>query len=157
MKKRFFIACHYLEIGGAEISLIGLLQAIDYTQYDVDLFVYRHSGELMQLIPRQVNLLPENKKYAATEKPLRRVLFSSAWEIGVARLVSKWKYWKYKTKHPSSDSFVAFQIIENEIYKYLPSLFQYGEYDLALNFIADTTVVLDKVKAKKTVTWIHSD
>ena len=29
MKKRIFIAIHYLEIGGAEISLIGLLNAID--------------------------------------------------------------------------------------------------------------------------------
>lgn len=44
MKKRIFIAIHYLEIGGAEMSLIGLLQALDYTKYDVDLFVYSHRG-----------------------------------------------------------------------------------------------------------------
>lgn len=39
MKKRIFIAIHYLEIGGAEISLIGLLNAIDTEQYNVDLFL----------------------------------------------------------------------------------------------------------------------
>ena len=157
MKKRIFIASHYMEIGGAEISLIGLLQAIDYSKYDVDLFVYRHTGELMQFIPKEVNLLPENKLYAATEKPLKGVLFSSAWKIGVARLISKLKYRRYIRNCPSSDSFIEFQILENVLYRFLPSLYKYGEYDIALNFIADASVVLDKVKAKKTVTWIHSD
>ena len=35
MKKHLFIAIQYLEIGGAERSLIGLLNAIDYTRYEV--------------------------------------------------------------------------------------------------------------------------
>ena len=54
-----FFAIHYLELGGAEMSLIGLLDALDYTKYDVDLFVYSHRGELMELIPPRVHLLPE--------------------------------------------------------------------------------------------------
>ena len=33
-------------IGGAERSLLGLLEAIDYSRYDVSLFLYRHEGEL---------------------------------------------------------------------------------------------------------------
>ena len=64
MKKKVFIAIHYLEIGGAEISLIGFLQALDYSRYDVDLFVYSHRGELMEFIPKEVNLLPEIPEYA---------------------------------------------------------------------------------------------
>ena len=55
---RIFIAIQYLEIGGAERSLIGLLNALDYSRCQVDLFVYRHSGEFMNLIPKEVNLLP---------------------------------------------------------------------------------------------------
>ena len=62
MKKRIFITMHYLELGGAEISLIGLLQALDYSKYDVDLFVHRHQGELMPAIPPQVHLLPKSCK-----------------------------------------------------------------------------------------------
>ena len=46
MKKHIFIAIHYLEIGGAEMSLIGLLQSFDYSKVEVDLFVYRHQREL---------------------------------------------------------------------------------------------------------------
>ena len=45
MRKRIFIAIQYLDIGGAERSLLGLLNAIDKERYDVDLFVYSHVGE----------------------------------------------------------------------------------------------------------------
>lgn len=36
-----------MELGGVERSLLGLLDSIDYDHYDVDLFLMRHSGELM--------------------------------------------------------------------------------------------------------------
>ena len=55
---------HYLELGGAETSLIGLLESIDYSRVDVDLFIYAHRGPLMQHIPKQVRLLPEIKEYS---------------------------------------------------------------------------------------------
>ena len=74
MKKRLFIAIQYLEIGGAERSLIGLLNAIDYTRYEVDLFVYRHTGEFMSLIPKEVNLLPEIKKYTTISRPIKDII-----------------------------------------------------------------------------------
>ena len=73
-RKRVFIAIHYLEIGGAEISLIGLLQALDYSKYDVDLFIYSHRGELMGFIPKEVNLLPEIPEYAQIERPMKDAL-----------------------------------------------------------------------------------
>ena len=71
IKPKIFIAAHYLEIGGAEISLIGLLQSIDYNRYNVDLFLYRHTGELIALIPKEVNLLPEIPAYTQFECPLK--------------------------------------------------------------------------------------
>ena len=53
-KKRIFISMHYMELGGAESSLIGLLQALDYSKYEVDLFIHSHQGEMMQFIPSTV-------------------------------------------------------------------------------------------------------
>lgn len=44
MKKRIFISMHYMELGGAEISLIGLLQAIDYSKYNM--FIHSRQNEL---------------------------------------------------------------------------------------------------------------
>ncbi len=41
-KPRIIILMHYLELGGAEMSLIGLLGALDPGRVDVDLFIYSH-------------------------------------------------------------------------------------------------------------------
>ena len=72
---------HYMEIGGAKISLIGLLQAIDYSKYDVDLFIHSHQGELMQFIPKEVNLLSEISSYAYIERPLKEALMNGQLRI----------------------------------------------------------------------------
>ena len=68
MKPRIIILMHYMELGGAEISLIGLLGALDPAKVDVDLFVYSHQGPLMKFIPGWVNLLPEIKAYSMLER-----------------------------------------------------------------------------------------
>lgn len=74
-KHKVYINLHYLEIGGAESALIGILQSFDYSKYNVDLFLHSHRGELMSFIPKEVNLLPEIPAYAAIEKPMKEVLF----------------------------------------------------------------------------------
>ena len=63
-----------MHLGGAEISLIGLLQALDPKKVDVDLFVYSHEGELMKLIPDYVNVLSEIPAYKMFERPMKEVL-----------------------------------------------------------------------------------
>ena len=157
MKQRIFIAAHYLEIGGAEISLIGLLQTIDYSRYDVDLFLYRHVGELIPLIPKEVNLLPEIPIYAQFETPLKHALFSRFWRIGLARLKTKWQYHQFSKKHECPDGNAYFQFLAENVTPLLPSLDYLGEYDLAINFIGLMNIIRDKVKAKKKVAWIHTD
>lgn len=80
MKQRIFIAIHYLEIGGAERSLLGLLNALDVALYDIDLFIYSHQGEFMRMIPKKIRLLPEIPQYAALERPLKRIV-KGHWKI----------------------------------------------------------------------------
>ena len=53
MKKKLLIVSHALELGGAERSLIGLLNAFDFEKYDVDLFLLRHEGWRRLQRPRQ--------------------------------------------------------------------------------------------------------
>ena len=36
-----------MAIGGVERSLIGLLNTIDYSKYDVDLMLFKHEGEFL--------------------------------------------------------------------------------------------------------------
>ena len=157
MKKRIFIAIHYMELGGAEISLIGLLQALDYSKYDVDLFVYSHRGELMQYIQKEVNLLPEDPAYTQIERPMKEVAKVGYWRIVWARLLAKWKYRRYvKRTHPKEGSAI-FQYVDSEVVKVLPSLHHLGQYDLAISFLTPHSIVLKKVKATKKAAWIHTD
>ena len=68
--KKILIVSHALELGGAERSLIGLLDAIDKKEYKVDLFLLRHEGELLSFIPEGVNLLPEIPAYTVLACPM---------------------------------------------------------------------------------------
>ncbi len=148
---------HYMEIGGAEISLIGLLQAIDYTRYNVDLFIHSHQGELMRFIPKEVNLLPEIKSYAYIERPIVDALCHGEWKIVYGRLKAKWQFRQYlKRKNPKEGSAVL-QYVARNVEPYLPDLYKYGEYDLAISFLHPHNYVLSKVKAKKKICWIHTD
>lgn len=157
MKKRVFIAIHYLEIGGAEMSLIGLLQALDYTQYDVDLFVYSHRGELMRYIPKEVNLLPEIGAYSYIEKPIKDALKHGYIGVSLGRLWAKFQFRNYAKKHPLKDGAPLMQYVAENVSLFLPSLQKYGEYDLAISYLTPHHIVLQKVQAKKKVAWIHTD
>ena len=157
LKKRIFIAIHYLEIGGAERSLIGLLNALDYSKYEVDLFVYQHRGEFMDLIPKEVNLLPEIGSYAAIEKPLKTILKEGHLGVATGRWMAKQKANRFRKKHPGKDSLAKFQYVHTFVSPFLPSLKKYGEYDLAISFLIPHNIVRDKVKAKQKWAWIHTD
>lgn len=157
MKKRIFIAIHYLEIGGAEISLIGLLNAIDYSRYEVDLFVYSHQGELMKLIPREVNLLPEIPKYAQVEQPMTSVLKRGYVDIVLARLWAKFRFASYVRRVKPQDGSAVFQYVANAVTPCLPSLHYLGMYDLAISFLTPHNIVLKRVLARKKIAWIHTD
>lgn len=144
-------------IGGAERALLGLLNAIDYTKYDVDLFLAMHVGEFMTLIPKEVNLLPEDSRYAGYACPLRKVLFSRDFMIGLARLKARRKFMNYKKNKGVVHSSAVFQYIVKEMMPYLPEINPQTEYDLAISFIAPHNIVAEKVRARKKICWIHSD
>lgn len=157
MKKRIFISMHYMEIGGAEMALVGLLQALDYTKYDVDLFLHAHRGEMMQFIPKDVNLLPEIKEYAHIECPMKQALLDGCWGVLFGRLKAKWLTKRYLRKKDVTESAAGLQYVADCVSPFLPSLHQFGEYDLAISFLQPHNYVIEKVKAKKKICWIHTD
>ena len=155
--KHLLFAIHYLELGGAERSLIGLLGALDYSRVDVDLFVYAHRGELMKDIPPQVHLLPEIPEYAQIERPMKDVLKDGYWRIVLARLKARWQFSRYaKRKHPKDGSAIFSYVMKNVV-PCLPPILPEKEYDMAVSFLTPHDIVLEKVKARKKVAWIHTD
>ena len=157
MKPRIFIAIHYMHLGGAETSLIGLLQALDSEIVDVDMFVYSHEGEMMKLIPSYINLLPENPTWSMFEKPLKEVLKKGYLRMFFARMWAKFRMWNYVRKRNPMDNSALLGYVGDEVNKILPDLHHLGEYDLAISFLTPHNFVLDHVKTKKKVCWIHTD
>lgn len=157
MKKRIFIAIHYLEIGGAEMSLIGLLQSFDYSKVEVDLFVYRHQGELLAMIPKEVNLLLEIPSYAQIEAPLKETIQKGFWRIAYGRLKAKWEHQRFMKHNHPIDGGAIFGYIAKNVTPYLPEINPDITYDLAISFLTPHNIVLQKVKAKKKACWIHTD
>lgn len=150
-------AIHYLEIGGAELSLIGLLQSLDYSKYDVDLFVYSHRGELMQFIPKEVNLLPEISQYAQIERPIKDVIRDGFYRIAFRRFLGKCVSKLYDRRHSLKGSISVFQYVYNAVVPILPQVSPGTEYDLAVSYLIPHNIVRDKVRAKQKIAWIHTD
>lgn len=158
MKKRIFIAMHYMELGGAERALLGLLEALsENPQFEVDLFVYRHQGELMKYIPQGIRLLPENSLYACYEKSILSIFLAGHFLMGIARLWAKISNILFN--HPSKGKLPS--SIADEMGRatnaVLPSLSYLGEYDLAIGFLNPHYYLIHKVFAKKKIGWFHSD
>ena len=148
---------HYMELGGAETALVGMLHAIDYTNYNVDLFLYSHQGEMMRFIPKEVNLLDEIEVYSMIEKPLVAALKAGYFRLVFARLKAKLQFDFYRIKKGIKESSAVFQYYGDAITPILPTLEFLGEYDLAISYLNPHNLVRDKVKAKKKICWIHSD
>ena len=139
------------------MSLIGLLQAIDYSQHDVDLFVYSHRGELMQHIPKEVHLLPEIPAYAHIERPMKEALKNGHLGIVAGRLVAKLRHKLYKRRKNPIDNGAIFHYVFTSVEPFLPRINPTVEYDMAISFLMPHNIVLNKVRAKKKVCWIHTD
>ena len=158
MKPRIFIAMHYMEIGGAETALVGLLNALDPARVDVDLFLYDHRGEMMQFIPEWVKLLPQIPKYSVLERPIVELVKRGFWGIAAARLWAKWLSQKaYKRSGSTLENNGGLDKMSKCTTPLLTKINQSVTYDLAISFLTPHRIVAEKVKAKKKIAWIHTD
>lgn len=157
-KPRIFIVMHYMEIGGAETALVGLLNALDPARVDVDLFLYDHRGEMMQFIPEWVNLLPQIPKYSVLERPIVELVKRGFWGIAAARMwakrISKVAYKRSGSKLENNGGLDKMSKCTTPL---LPRINQSVTYDLAISFLTPHRIVAEKVKAKKKIAWIHTD
>lgn len=155
--KRILIVSHALELGGAERSLIGLLEAIDKTRYQVDLFLMRHEGELFSAIPQEINLLPEIPAYTVLARPMVDTLKEGHVLLTAARVIGKVCAAQYEKKYKYTDSGVGIEYSHKYTWRLMPRINPEVEYDLAISFLTPHYVVSNKVRAKKTLAWIHTD
>lgn len=155
--KKILIFSQTMEVGGAEMALLGLLERIDTNECDVDLFLMHHEGELYQYIPEKINILPEVPAYSSLAVPLKTVLKKG--QFGVA-------YGRYKGKIAArkrvqelglpGDNDVSLQFSHLYTLPFVPQISK-EEYDLAVSFLTPHYYVAEKVNARKKIAWIHTD
>lgn len=155
-KKKILITMTSMFIGGAERSLLGLLDSFDYTKYDVYLFLYRHEGELLQYIPEEVHILPEIKAYGNFDKPILEILFSNQFFRAIFKFLGKISLNLHCLVHKQPSSlWKSLQMTTQYLLPTLPEI--PGEYDAAIGFIGIHDVLNKKVTAKVKLGWIHTD
>lgn len=155
-KKKLLITSFDMAIGGVERSLIGLLNQIDYSKYDVDLMLYKHEGELFSLIPIEPNLLQEIREYSTFRKSTKEILKEGNVSIGITRLLAKYIGTLHGKRIKSEEpGYLVIQYGWKMSLPFLPSL--KDEYDAAISFLWPHYFVGNKVRAKRKIGWIHTD
>lgn len=155
MKKKLLFVMNNLDCGGAEKALLSLLETIDYSKYEVDLFLFKHQGLFFNKLPKQVNLLIEPSYYKLFDMPIKAATIHSLKRgrpiLALNRILAGYIF--RKETHPARR--------EQRTWKYvslsLPQLEK--QYDAAIGYLEKNPVyfVVEKVKAIKKIGYIHND
>lgn len=154
--KKILIIHSNMEIGGAEISLLGLLDSIDYSEYSVDLFLLEQKGEFLGMIPEQVTLLPEKIEYKALVTSVASCLKKRQFGIALVRTLCKlvFSIENRKNKYPDA-GYVLKQYYHAKALPLLPPI--EGCYEMAISFNDPHFILTEKVNAHVKVGWFHTD
>ena len=138
--------------GGAEKSLVNLLNLMDYKKYSVDLLLFKQEGLFLIQIPKEVQLLPLTYSLRYAYK-IDMGMFGSllGLKTGMLRLISTFACKVLYKEKAGQQRWVKY-------YKHcLPNL--EGNYDIAVGFLEGEAsyYVIDKVDAEKKILWIHND
>lgn len=155
MKKKLLFVIPTLDLGGAEKSLVNLLHSIDYTKYDVDLFLFIKRGVFLKSVPKEVHIIENSNKYNLFAK-------SVFVAIPLFMLSGKFFYAYHRFLFAIKNRYVR-NVSMNEQYtwkhaqKFLPNLTE--KYDVAIGYLEKSTYyfVIDNTVAKKKIGWIHTD
>lgn len=153
MKKNILILHFNMELGGAETSLLGLLDTIDYEKYNVDLLLYAKEGSLLSEINSDVIMLPEIMEYKALTKSIKDNFKEGFWKIGISRCYAKLRS-KF-SRGPLKITHNYKQYFHKLCMPYLPEINK--SYDLAISFNDPHYIIGKKVKAKVKMCWFHTD
>ncbi len=148
MKKKVLIAVHQLNLGGVQKALISALNAIDYKNNEVTLYVRKDRLDLLPLVNKGVSKIIINKDYTKYyRKPYTVAL------IGVLFFKKLFKLDTVSTENRIRDFIVNSQI-KYEKKQYFSNE---AEYDVAISYIQGYTAkaLLENIKAKKKIIFYH--
>ncbi len=150
--KKVLIASYDMEVGGVERSLISMLNHFDYTNFNVDLMLYSHTGDFMHLLPKQANVLAEIQDYRTFRMSIKQIFQSGKFAIGISRIMAKIKG---NRGNASENGYKQMQYMWKYALPYLPRIEE--KYDVAISYLWPHYFVAEKVEARTKIAWIHTD
>ena len=147
MKKVLFVISS-LEGGGAEKSLVNLLNEMPIAKYEIDLLLLKKTGIFLDQVPKNVNIIDTPKILKKLYGPLIKGGVYSLFKI-ITSLFSR----IFEKKEENYSPF-RWKYFYKKIIKDLDK-----EYDIAIAYLSGDPMfyVGDKVKAKKKIYWVHND
>lgn len=155
MKKKILFVIPSLDAGGAEKSLINLLNAMDYSLFEVTVLVFHGKGIFLKSIPKSVKLITVYGDFLYFSESI----FTSVCEFlkqGKFTLAIHRIFFFLKNKIEKNTS-KAEQVSWKHLSKAIPELKE--EYDAAIGALEKSSIyyVVEKVKAKTKIGWIHTN
>lgn len=159
MKKKVLISTHTLRLGGVERSFLGILESIDYSKFDVDVFLHKHDGELMDYLPEEINLLPENQEVKLLLDPIEIALKDKKFSVVLTKLAAKLYDVFYnlfnKRSNDKLDSTLHFHL--HKMANIFFSNISEKQYDVIIAFLHPNHLEINKFKGIKSLSFIHTD
>lgn len=150
--KKVLITSFDMEVGGVERSLVSMLNNLDYQQYCTDIMLYSHTGDFMNLLHQQANLLPESLAYKTFRMPIWEIVRSRKFMIGISRILAKYKV---SMDRSTENGYKQMQWMWKYALPFLPTLDKH--YDVAISYLWPHYFVAEKVSATTKIAWIHTD
>lgn len=153
---KVLISSFDMEVGGVERSLVSLLSNFDYFDNEVDLMLYRHTGDFMNLLSDKHKLLPEVKEYAMYRKSIKETFDDKLYVLAITRILANVNSKILgKIKNIEEVGYIQMQLMWKYALPFLPILDK--EYDVAISYLWPHYFISEKVKAKRKIAWIHTD
>lgn len=155
MKKKLLFVMNNLNCGGAEKALISLLEVMDFSEYEVDLYLFKQEGMFLDKVPKEVSLPKEPNRYKYFDMPLKAVARDCVkrGDLRTLFIRSRYTFESSYTKKENARKHRAWEYISKIIEKVDK------EYDAAIGFMEQNPIyfIVDKVKAATKIGWIHND
>lgn len=143
MKRKVLFVVHQLNLGGVQKALISALNALDYSENEVTLYVRKNRTDLLPQVNRNVSKIIINQD---TTKYYRKPY--ALWLQLLLKINNS-----QKTKQRLNDYIVSSQMKYEKEHYFSDDI----EYDLAVSYIQSYTAkfVDENVKAKRKVMFYH--
>lgn len=150
--KKIAIVTRQMVMGGIEKSLISLLKSIPSDKFDITVFVMARGGDLFNDIPEYVNVKSIYGEYNSNFEKIKNNLQNNQYikalkNLYYILLAVIYRKFHHFSKEDLCQLKIAPRIREN--------------FDIAISYHTPASIpviyVIDNLKAKKKLAWIHSD